>query len=134
MLHNDLITRALQTRRVFKTAWFSKEARKAGITDDELREAIQQVIVGRAGDRGGGVFKKRLNKNSHRGIVLARGGRKWVFASLFAKRDRANIDADELADFRRLAKSYQKLTERQIGMLLIDRDFVEITGDDQAQV
>jgi hypothetical protein len=52
--------------RVFKTAWFAKEARKAKITDGELCRAIKQVMQGQADDLGGGVYKKRLNDNMHR--------------------------------------------------------------------
>jgi hypothetical protein len=40
--------------RVFKTAWFSKTARKARIKNDELCEAIGQVMRGQADDLGGG--------------------------------------------------------------------------------
>ena len=42
------------------------------------------------------MFKKRLNRNDHRSIVLAKGGRFWVYAYLFAKKDRANIGDGEL--------------------------------------
>ena len=78
--------------RAFKTASFSKAARKAHIGDPALVAAIREVIQGQADDVGGGVFKKRLNKNMHRSIVLAKGGRHWIFAYLFAKKNRANID------------------------------------------
>jgi hypothetical protein len=61
--------------RIFKTAWFAKAARKADITDRDLCEAIQEVMTGQAEDLGGGVFKKRLNRNMHRSIILAKGGR-----------------------------------------------------------
>ena len=60
--------------RVFKTAWFSKAASKASIKDDELCKAIQQMMKGQADDLGGGVFKKRLNKNMFRAIILAKEG------------------------------------------------------------
>jgi len=126
--------RGSKHHRVFKTAWFSKAARKAGIADDQLRAAMLQVVNGQADDLGGGVFKKRLNRNLHRGIVVARGGANWVFAYLFAKKDRANVDDAELAGFRRLAKSYEGLSDRQIGKMLSDRDFVEITDDDETKV
>ena len=92
--------------RTFKTAWFSKAARKARIGDPALIAAIREVMQGQADDLGGGVFKKRLNKNMHRSIVLAKGGRHWIFAYLFAKKARANIDDDELADFKKLAQAY----------------------------
>ena len=87
--------------RIFKTAWFSKAARKSRIGDPALLAAIREVMKGQADNLGGGVFKKRLNDNMHRSIVLAKGGRHWVFAYLFAKKDRANIDADELAAFKK---------------------------------
>ena len=61
--------------RTFKTAWFAKAARKALIGDDALCAAIEQVRLGQADDLGGGVFKKRLDKNRHRSIVVAKGRR-----------------------------------------------------------
>ena len=125
--------RSLLTR-VFKTAGFSKSAKKARILDGVLCEAINQVTAGQADDLGGGVFKKRLNDNMHRSIVLARGGRYWVYQYLFAKKDRDNIDDDELLAFRALAKSYSALTDQQVVQLLSDKDFVEICHGDQAQV
>lgn len=63
-------------------------------------------MAGHADDLGGGVFKKRLNDNMHRSIVLAKGGRIWVYEYLFAKKDRDNIEDGELAAFRLLAKGY----------------------------
>ena len=117
--------------RVFKTAWFAKAARKARIGDDELCEAIAQVMKGQGDDLGGGVFKKRLNKNQHRAIIIAKAGRHWMYEYLFAKKDRANIEDNELAAFRRLAKIYAGLTDSQIAQLITDGDIMEICNDDQ---
>ena len=111
---------------MFKTAWFAKAARKARIGDRALCEAIRQVTVGQADDLGGGVFKKRLNKNEHRAIILTKAGKLWIFEYLFAKKDRANIDDDELAEFRKLAKAYSGLSEAQIARLLANGDMTEI--------
>lgn len=44
--------------RAFKTARFSKDAKKTKIKDDELCLAIEQVLLGQVDDLGGGVFKK----------------------------------------------------------------------------
>ncbi len=71
------------SHRVFKSAWFSKAARKARIGDDELCEAIAEVIKGQADDLGGGVFKKRLNKNMYRSIILTKGGEFWFLRISF---------------------------------------------------
>ncbi len=65
--------------RAFKTARFSKDAKKAKIKDAEFCQAIEQVLLGQVDDLGGGVFKKRLNDNLHRSIILAKGGKYWVF-------------------------------------------------------
>lgn len=81
---------------------------------------------GHVGSGGRGVFKKRLKDNQQRSIILAKGGRYWVYAFLFAKKDRDNIDDDELAAFRLLAKSYAALTALQVNQLLGGGDFVEI--------
>ena len=117
--------------RAFKTARFSKDAKKARIKDAELCLAIQQVFLGQADDLGGGVFKKRLNGNLHRSIILANGGKYWIYEYLFAKKDRANIENDELLAFRLLAKSYASLTEHQVGQLLVSGDFLEICNERQ---
>lgn len=127
---NELILRA----RVFKTAWFAKAARKSHISDQDLCAAIRQVIQGQADDLGGGVFKKRLNDNMYRSIILAKGGRFWVYEFLFAKKDRDNIENNELATFRSLAKLYERLTEEQLSSLLAKRTFLEICDDVQTQI
>jgi hypothetical protein len=71
--------------RFFKTAWFAKAVRKADIGDVELCRAARQAMAGQADDLGGGVFKKRLNDNMYRSILLAKAGRFWIHAFLFAK-------------------------------------------------
>jgi hypothetical protein len=118
--------------RVFKSAWFLKAAKKARIGDEELCSAIRQVMLGQADDLGGGVFKKRLGKNLYRSIIVAKGGRFWVYEYLFAKKDRANIEDDELAGFRRLAKAYGTLTDQQAEKLIENNSWMEICHDNQA--
>jgi hypothetical protein len=117
---------AMGSERVFKTAWFAKAALKARIPDDELSSAIRQVMRGQAHDLGGGVFKKRLSKNKSRSIILARGRQYWVYEYLFAKKDRTNIGNEELANFRKLAKVYEALTEQQIEQLIQNTWWMEI--------
>ena len=120
---------AKKAGRVFKTAWFSKTAKKANIKDAELCEAIREVMKGQADDLGGGVFKKRLNKNMHRSIILAKGGRFWVYAYLFAKADRDNIDPDELVAFKKLANIYAKKSDGDIAAELANSELLEMCHD-----
>lgn len=127
------MTEAKEVARVFKTAWFTKAAKKALIKDSELCAAVAAVMAGQADDLGGGVFKKRLDKNRSRSIILAKGRRYWVYAYLFAKKDRANIDDDELKAFRKLADLYAEKTDVEIARELEAKVIVEICHD-QAQV
>ena len=122
---------AAKPQRVFKTAWFSKASAKALIPDDELCVAIRQVMLGQCDDLGGGVYKKRLSKNLARSIIVAKGGRYWVYAYLFLKKDRANIDKRDLADLRDLAEVYSKKTDTEIETELKNGKLVEICYGDQ---
>jgi hypothetical protein len=122
---------ALKTDRVFKTAWFNKAARKAHIPDEELCYAIRQVMLGQADDLGGGVFKKRLRKNQYRSIILARAGHYWIYEYLFAKQERANIEDDELAGFRKLVRAYAALATHQVNQLVRENDWMEICDGNQ---
>jgi hypothetical protein len=71
-----------------------------------------------------------VSRNLYRSIILAKGGRYWILTYLFAKKDRANIDATELQGFRDLAKSYERLTADNLADLLKDKAFVEICHGD----
>lgn len=129
-----LSMKPMPTRRVFKTAWFTKAASKGRITDAQLCAAIEQAMLGQADDLGGGVFKKRLNDNRDRSIILAKGGRLWVYAYLFAKKDRSNIEDDELAGFRKLATAYSRTTDAAIQIAINSGDLQEICHDDQTDL
>lgn len=118
--------KAVQAPRVFKTAWFARKARSAGITDKELCEAAAELTKGQGDDLGGNVWKKRLDKNRQRGIVLNKVGERWVFVFLFAKADRENIEPDELRAFKKLAKDYGKKRPEEIDRQVKDGELLEI--------
>ncbi len=72
------------------------------------------------------MYKKRLSNNQVRSILLARGGERWVYAYLFAKQDRANIDDAELRAFRKLAALYGAKTDAEIEAELAAGELMEI--------
>ncbi|HEY8581138.1 MAG TPA: type II toxin-antitoxin system RelE/ParE family toxin [Beijerinckiaceae bacterium] len=123
------MAKKLDGPRVFKAKVFARDASKARISDDELCEAIREVMQGKCDDLGGEVFKKRLRDNDHRSIILAKGGELWIYQYLFAKADRKNIRPDELKYFKTLAKAYARLDEGQIAELVRGRDLTEICHD-----
>lgn len=112
--------------RIFKAKVFSRDARKAAIKDAGLCDAATEMDKGQVDDLGGNVWKKRLNKNMHRAIVILCPRRFWLFAYLFAKKDRENIDDDELAAFKKLARDLAKSDDAAVAMLTKNGDFLEI--------
>lgn len=72
------------------------------------------------------MFKKRLDKNRQRGIIVTKGGRFWVYTDLFAKKDRDNITSAELTGFRDLADLYERKTDVDIALELKARELTEI--------
>ena len=120
--------------RTFKTEWFSKAAKKASISDAELCQAIEQVRLGHCDDLGGGVFKKRLNKNMRRSIIIAKGGKYWVYSFLFAKKDRENITQKELVDFRDLADLFASKTDSDIEKELNGKKLEEICNGENEKI
>ena len=115
--------------RCFKTRFFSKQARKARVVDEELCKILRELSEGKATDLGGGVFKKRLGKNDYRSIIVAKSDFYWVLEFLFAKKDADSITSIALDSFRTLADSYAKLKPPQLAELLTAGDLEEICND-----
>ncbi len=88
-------------------------------------------------DLGGEVIKQRIARQGQgrssgfRTIILFRRGTKAFFLYGFPKSQRANIDADELKQFRKAAEHVLALTEKQLAELLKRGDFVEVKEDGQ---
>ncbi len=55
--------------------------------------------------------------------------RHWIYAYLYAKKDRENITQDELAGFKKLAKDYASAGEVKIPALLKEEELLEICHD-----
>ena len=56
--------KARRAERVFKTPYFAKQAKDAGISDRELCDATTELRKGQGDPLGGGVWKKRLDYQS----------------------------------------------------------------------
>ena len=65
-----------------------------------------------------------------RSIVHAKGGRHWIFAYLFAKKDRANIDGDDLADFKKLAHAFGRMADSELRAALNQGDLLELCDEE----
>lgn len=115
--------------RVFKTSWFTRRARAAEISDTDLCKAASELEIGQGSNLGGNVWKKRLDRNTQRGIVVNRIGDFWVFVYLFAKSDRENIDDSELRGFKTLARDYGNTKPADLERRLALNQLMEICNE-----
>jgi hypothetical protein len=122
--------------RIFKSRWFHRYARKEGIADAVLREAVARAEKGQIdADLGGEVIKQRIARpgqgksKGYRTIILFRRGDKAFFVYGFSKSQRANIDADEETQFKEAAKIVLSLTANELAVRLTRGDFVEAKSE-----
>jgi hypothetical protein len=123
--------------RIYKLKGFERFQRKERISDATLRKAIGSVEAGLVdADLGGGLVKQRLARagqgksGGYRTVIALRRGDRAVFLYGFAKNDRGNIDADELDEFRNLARGILGLTAQQIATLIAENELMEVTNDE----
>jgi len=135
--HPDFFAYRLFLMRIFKNAWFSRFARKQGIPDSILRDAVRRADEGQIdADYGGGVIKQRVARpgrgksKGYRVLLLFRQGERAFFVYGFSKADRANIGGDEEEQFKKMAGPVLALTDAQIQRLLATGQFEEVGGDD----
>jgi hypothetical protein len=106
--------------RIFKNKWFARYADKEGISDSDLKEAVNQLEAERAINLGGNIYKVRVARfgegksGGHRVIVLFKSKDKTFYTYGFAKSERANINEKELRNFKARATDYFSLTDEQI--------------------
>lgn len=94
---------------------------------------MKALMEGKGTGLGGGVFKKRLNDNRYRCIILAKGDVYWVLEYLFAKNDAHSIANAALALYRSLAEAYARLTPPQLARLLERGELTEICHESRTK-
>ena len=119
--------------RIFKNAWFSRFARREKIKDEVLKDAIARAERGLIdADLGGGVIKQRVARpgqgrsGGYRSIIIFQKGERAFFVYGFAKSDRENIEPDEAAEFKKLARAWFAFSDRKIEAMIKDRELTEI--------
>ena len=126
-------------RRVFKTRPFHHWMRKTTLTDAALCTAVSEMAQGLIdADLGGGVVKKRValpgrgKRSSTRTLVATNKGDRWFFVFGFAKNERADVSATELAALQRLAHDLLALQAPALEVHIATGALQEICHDDEA--
>ena len=125
--------------QIYKLKGFARFQRKERISDASLRRAIGGVEAGLVdADLGSGLVKQRLARagqgksGGHRTVIAFLRGKRAVFLYGFAKNERSNIDAEELDEFRRLARVFLEMSAKQLAMLIEDGELTEVSDDERA--
>ena len=118
---------------VLKSKAFARFQKKARITDTDLWSTAQDVERGVVdADLGGGVIKQRIARSGagksggSRSIILFRHGSRAVYVYGFEKKDRANIEADELEAFRELAAVILGYTDAELAERVRDGALLKV--------
>jgi hypothetical protein len=119
--------------RVYKIKGFARFQRGECIADRALVEALLAAERGLVdADLGGGLIKQRVARpgqgksGGFRTLIAYRRGERAVFLFGFAKNERANIDDDELEEWRYVGRLYLALDERKIEAAITAQELTEV--------
>jgi hypothetical protein len=123
-------------RFVYLLKEFARRARRSGLEDHALLEAVKRAEGGKVdADLGSGLIKQRVAraKQGRSGgfstIIAYRKGERAIFLHLFAKAQKANLNDAELETYQALAKAYDRLDEAQLDDLASKRGWRRIERD-----
>lgn len=126
--------------RIFKTKWLARFARREGIADKSLREAIERAESGLIdADLGGGLIKQRVARKGqgrsggYRMIVGYRMRDRAVFLFGFAKNERENVEDNELLSLREVAHKWLTADTARIQKELELGNLQEIDHDEERE-
>ena len=124
--------------QIYKTKGFARFARSERITDASLREVIERAERGLVdADLGGGLIKQRIARQGqgksggYRTIVAYRVKNRAVFLYAFAKKERENIEQDELTELRKIGQNWLNAPEQTIEEAIDDGDLREVDLDEK---
>jgi hypothetical protein len=119
--------------RVYKIKGFARFQRREHIADEALVEAVRAAERGLVdADLGGGLIKQRIARpgqgksGGFRTLIAYHRDERAVFLFGFAKNERANIDDDELDEWRNIGQLYLVLDERRIKAAIAAEELVEV--------
>ena len=124
--------------RTFKTRWFARFARREGMSDEALREAIERAERGLIdADLGGGLIKQRIARpgggrsGGYRTIIAYRIADRAVFLDGFAKSEQDNISSEELAELRVIAQNWLRADVETLRTAIKSGLILEMNYEDQ---
>ncbi len=119
--------------KIYKHRVFAKWAKKEGLLDRALQDAIEEITAGLFdADLRSNLYKKRIarkgkgKRGGYRTLVAFKQDDKAVFIFGFAKNTLENIDGKELQTFKKLAEQYLLLTPKELAEAVKENKFIEV--------
>jgi hypothetical protein len=119
--------------RIFKTKEFARFARKEGIRDTDLCDAVDRAEQGLIdADLGGGLIKQRVarpgqgRRGGFRTIIAWRSRERSVFVHGFAKSRKAGLAPDELEVYRGFAALLLGYDDEALKMAVAGKELTEV--------
>lgn len=123
--------------RIYKNKRFTRFAKKEGIRDAKLCEAIQDAEAGKIdANYGSGVIKQRIARpnegksGGYRSVILYHRGDKAFFVYGFPKSERENINEEEEREFKKLAKITFAFSDDALAKLVKTGAYKEVKCND----
>ncbi len=120
--------------RIFKTHEFAKWSKKQNVTDKAIRNVVVEMQKGLIyAEIGDGLCKQQIacpgqgKRGGHRTLVAFKKNDRAVFVFGFSKNDRCNIDEQEEELYRKLAKYYLNLSDKEIDKMLSKKTLIELS-------
>ncbi|ALC17032.1 hypothetical protein DSOUD_2268 [Desulfuromonas soudanensis] len=118
---------------ILKTRHFNRWAKKAGLSDKALSEAVVEMVGGLIDAvLGNGIVKKRIalpgqgKRGSTRTLLATNRGDRWIFVYGFEKNQRSNISDRELEALKMLAVDLLSLSKEQIAAAIDSGALLEV--------
>ena len=125
---------------MFKVPAFQRFQRKEGMSDKTLCKAVRDAESGLIdADLGHGLIKQRVarpgqgKRGSYRTVIAYRSRGRAVFLFGFAKSDKADLAADELATLAKIGAHWLKAHETEIERALVTDELTEVDCDDEKE-
>jgi hypothetical protein len=126
---------------IYKTRWFDRWARKQGLDDFSLGNAVSEMTAGLyEADLGGGLLKKRIarrgqgKRGGFRTLVATDKETRWFFIYGFPKNERSNIDKDEEEALKKLALWLLSLTPEALEKAKSAHELMEVNCDEKDKI
>ncbi len=122
--------------QVFKTKAFARFARKEGLSDASMLQAVADAEIKPDAELGGGLIKQRVARKGqgksggYRTVIAFRRGHLAFFVYGFAKSDQGTVSIGEERALRKLARFLLATTDDELVALLQRGEIVRVGHDE----